>query len=119
MRDNNGQIFTIDALLALLLITILIGVSANTMGIVGDKILEYSSEQSIQRIAGDTADVLIKTPGEPENWENYKYFTNIIPGLADIENGTNKFGNLLSMRKIFSLKKNPELIKRLLPEGGL
>jgi len=117
--DNIGQVFTIDALLALLLITLLIGVSANTMGIVGDKILEYSSEQSIQRIAGNTADVLIKTPGAPESWENYKYFTNIIPGLADIENGTNKFGNVLSMRKISSLKKNPELIKRLLPEGGL
>ena len=87
------------------------------MGIVGNKIIEYSSEQSIQRIAGDSADVLIKTPGAPENWENYKYFTNITPGLADIENGTNKFGNLLSMRKISSLKKNPELIKQLLPEG--
>jgi hypothetical protein len=117
MVDSSGQIFTIDALLALLLITILIGISANTMGIVGDKILEYSSEQSIQRIAGDTADELIKTPGMPENWENYKYFTNIVPGLADIENGTNKFGNILSMRKISSLKKNPELIKRLLPEN--
>ena len=115
--DNTGQVFTIDALLALILITILIGISANTMGIVGDKIIEYSSEQSIQRIAGDSADVLIKTPGAPENWENYKYFTNITPGLADIEKGTNKFGNLLSMKKISSLKKNPELIKRLLPEG--
>ena len=60
-------------MLALLLITVLIGVSANTMGIVGNKISEYSSEQSIQRIADDTADVLIKTPGIPENWENYKY----------------------------------------------
>ena len=115
--DNSGQIFTIDTLLALLLITLLIGVSANTMGIVGDKILEYSSEQSIQRIASDTADVLIKTPGTPENWENYNYFTNITPGLADIGNGTNKFGNILSMRKITYLKKNPKLIKRLLPEN--
>ena len=95
----------------------MIGVSANTMGIVGDKILEYTSEQSIQRIAGDTADILIKTPGVPENWENYKYFNNITPGLADIDNGTNKFGNILSMRKISALKKNPELIKRLLPDG--
>jgi hypothetical protein len=85
------------------------------MGIVGNKILEYSSEQSIQRIATDTGDVLIKTPGAPDNWEKYKYFTNITPGLADIENGTNKFGNRLSMREISSLKENPELIKQLLP----
>jgi hypothetical protein len=85
------------------------------MDIVGNKILEYSSEQSIQRIATDTGDVLIKTPGAPDNWEKYKYFMNITPGLADIENGTNKFGNRLSMRKISSLKENPELIKQLLP----
>ncbi len=95
----------------------MIGVSANTMGIVGDKIIEYSSEQSIQRIAGDTADILIKTPGAPGDWENYKYFTNITPGLAYIDNGTSKFGNILSMKKIISLKKNPELIKRMLPYG--
>ncbi len=95
----------------------MIGVSANTMGIVGDKILEYSSEQSIQRIAGDTADILIKTPGAPVDWENYKYFTNITPGLADIDNGTSKFGNILSMNKINALKKNPELIKRMIPDG--
>jgi hypothetical protein len=112
-----GQLFTIDALLALLLITVLIGVSANTMGIVGNKIFEYSSEQSIQRIADDTADVLIKTPGIPENWENYKYLTDITPGFADMENGTNKFGNTLSMNKISSLKENPKLIKQLLPAG--
>ena len=74
MMDNSGQIFTIDALLALLLLTVLIGVSANTMGIVGDKIIEYSSEQSIQRIAGDTADILIKTPGVPENLGKLQIF---------------------------------------------
>ena len=38
LLDNIGQLFTIDALLALVLITVMIGVSANTMGIVGNKI---------------------------------------------------------------------------------
>ncbi len=64
-----GQVFTIDVMFALFLITVLIGLSANAMDNAGYKILEYSSEQSLQRIAGDTADVLIKTPGTPENWE--------------------------------------------------
>ena len=51
----------------------------------GYKILEYSSEQSLQRIAGDTADVLIKTPGNPENWEEDNPFTLVTPGLAEID----------------------------------
>jgi hypothetical protein len=60
---------------------------------------------------------LIKTPGVPEDWENSKYFTSITPGLADTENQTNKFVNMLYMRKISSLRENPNLIKQLLPTG--
>jgi hypothetical protein len=40
IMDTDGQLFTIDALLALILLTVMIGVSANTMDIVGNKILE-------------------------------------------------------------------------------
>jgi hypothetical protein len=86
------------------------------MDIVGNEIQDYSSELSIQRIGGNTVDVLIKTPGVPENWENSKYST-ISPGLADLENGTKRFGNILNMKKISSLKENPNLIKQLLPAG--
>lgn len=93
--DNFGQIFTIDALFALLLITVLIGVSANSMDIAGDKIIEYSTEQSFQRIAENMADILIKTPGNPEHWENNKCLATVTPGLADFQNGTNRFGNIL------------------------
>ena len=91
---------------ALLLITVLIGVSANAMDIAGNKILEYSSEQSLQRIAGDTADVLIKTPGVPENWDEGKYFTTATPGLAEIDSRTNMVvENMLNMRKMLYLER--------------
>ncbi len=103
---------------ALLLITVLIGVSANAMDIAGNKILEYSSEQSLQRIAGDTADVLIKTPGVPENWDEGKYFTTATPGLAEIDSRTNMVvENMLNMRKMLYLKENPGILKRILPVG--
>ncbi len=61
--DDLGQLFTIDAMFALLLITVLIGISASAMDIAGNKIHVYSSEQSLQRVAVDSADILIKTPG--------------------------------------------------------
>ncbi len=103
---------------ALFLITLLIGLSANAMDNAGYKILEYSSEQSLQRIAGDTADVLIKTPGSPENWEEGNPSTLATPGLAEIDYRTKMIvGNTLSMRKIFYLKDNPNLLKRMLPSG--
>jgi hypothetical protein len=87
------------------------------MDIAGDKIIEYSTEQSFQRIAENMADILIKTPGNPEHWENNRCLATITPGLADFQNGTNRFGNILNMKKISYLKDNPMLIKKLLPLG--
>ena len=116
--DHSGQVFTIDAMFALLLITVIIGLSANSMDIAGNKACDYSTEQSMDRIAGDTADMLIKTPGSPENWEELKSFKSITPGLAKLENGTKTTSrNILDMNKISCLKKNPDLLKKILPSS--
>ena len=61
--------------------------SADAMDIVGNKIYDYSTENSLDRIANDAADILINTPGSPENWEEIKYGTRITPGLAKYEIG--------------------------------
>jgi len=116
--DHSGQVFTIDAMFALLLITVIIGFLAHAMDIAGNKAGDYFTEQSLERIAGDTADILIKTPGYPENWEGLKSFSSVTPGLAKLENGTKTTsGNIVSMIKISILKKNPELLKKMLPSG--
>jgi len=115
--DHSGQVFTIDAMFALLLITVIIGLSANSMDIAGNKACDYSTEQSMDRIAGDTADMLIKTPGSPY-WEELKSFKSITPGLAKLENGTKTTSkNILDMNKISCLKKNPDLLKKILPSS--
>jgi hypothetical protein len=104
-----------DALLSLLLITVIIGVSADAMDIAGNKINYFCSENSNERIAGDLAEVLIKTPGSPENWEEIKYFNRVTPGLRDIKS---KYAdNKLSMAKINYLKSNSNLIDKMIPEG--
>ncbi len=114
--DQQGQLFTIDAMFALLLITVIIGVSANAMDIPGNQIQFSSSEQSAQRIITNAAEILIKTPGNPENWEEYRNVNDLIPGLSVGDVGTNNLTpNLLSKRKIFCLKQNPGLLKKLIP----
>ena len=116
--DHSGQVFTIDAMFALLLITVIIGFSANAMDIAGNKAGDYSTELSIERIAGDTVDILIKTPGSPENWEELKSFKSITPGLAKLENSTKTTSrNILAMNKISCLKRNPDLLKKILPSS--
>jgi len=113
--DNYGYIFTIDALLSLILITVIIGVSADAMDIAGNKITDYSSEQSYGRITEDTADILIKTPGSPDNWENDIFLNHVTPGLREVN--STPADNKLSMTKINYLKLHPYLMEKLIPEG--
>jgi hypothetical protein len=115
--DRRGQAFTIDAMFALILLTVIIGISADAMDIAGNKIYDYSTETSLDRIANDAAEILINTPGSPENWEEIKYVTRITPGLAKYEIGKGVVRNTLSMRKISRLKQEPEMLTRMLPES--
>jgi hypothetical protein len=116
--NNGGQVFTIDAMLALILITLIVGLSANAMNIAGNKLHNYAFEQSQQRIVENAADTLIKTSGSPKNWEDRTEFSGLTPGLAKSENRTEGIGgNTLSMKKIFRLKNNPDMMKKLLPSS--
>lgn len=114
--DRFGQLITIDLMLALIIITLIIGISANAMDIVGNRIQFYSSEHSMQRIVEDAANILIKTPGNPEHWEGYGEVNDITPGLAELSDDNGKLNsNMLSREKIFSLKQNPKLMDKLFP----
>jgi hypothetical protein len=116
--DRRGQAFTIDAMFALILLTVILGISADAMDIAGNKIYDFSTENSLDRIANDAADILISTPGSPENWEEINYSAHITPGLAKYENGKKiVVSNTLSMRKMSRLKKEPEMLTKMLPES--
>jgi len=69
-----------DVLLALIIITMVIGMSADALDIVSFKISDYSSGKSLDRIAIDAADILINTPGTPD-WENSNDTQFVTPGL--------------------------------------
>ncbi len=117
-RENKGQVFTMDVLLALILITIVMGMSADALDIVAFKISDYSAGKSMDRIATDAADILINTPGSP-GWEKSNNTLSITPGLAQDNNGTKNTTKILSFAKITQLKtRYPELMANVLPLGG-
>jgi hypothetical protein len=113
--DQKGFIFSLDVFLSLLIMILILGISADAMDIAGNRIDNFYSEQSHQRITDDACDILIKTSGSPDYWEEMKSISGTSPGLADNNNssGTNK----LSSKKLESLKKNPELMDKLIPDG--
>lgn len=119
-KDTSGQAFSFDAMLAIVIITVIIGVSANAMDLVSYKIQDYSSEHSFERIAGDTANILLTTPGSPNDWEKWNdSLLGVTPGLAERDiNTCRTVPNTLSIRKISGLTGNyKDLMDRLLPKG--
>lgn len=67
--DRRAQLFTLDLLLALVPLTIALGMSANAISGVAAQIYQYAETYSDMRKANDAMDALIKSPGVPVDWE--------------------------------------------------
>ncbi|MGZ7118900.1 MAG: hypothetical protein ACXVH2_04265, partial [Methanobacterium sp.] len=67
--DEVGQAFTLDVMLALIIITVIMGISADAMDMASYKTSDFSARFTLERVTNDAADMLIKTPGSPDNWE--------------------------------------------------
>lgn len=89
--------------------------SADAMDIAGNRIGDFCSEESYQRITDDVCDILIKTSGSPEYWDELPSYTGVSPGLADTKNSSG--ANKLNSKKLKSLQNNPELMDKIIPEG--
>jgi len=117
--NQNGQAFNIDIMLALIMIVVIIGISADAIDNASHRSSEYSARFSLERVTNDAADMLIKTPGSPNNWELGKNRI-ITPGLAEIDRETGEvILNKLSMEKTILLSKNYNnlIYGKILPPG--
>ncbi len=119
-EDNEGQIFSLDVMLALIIVTVILGISADAMDMASYKAQDYSLRFSLERTTTDAADILIKSPGSPDEWENNGFNPDITPGLAKKEFLTGKIiPNTLSLVKILKLKANYNQLMygKILPDG--
>jgi hypothetical protein len=101
-----GMVFSIDLMLALIIITVILGVSADAMDIVSSKMEDYSYGNSLERIAQAGADMLVKTPGNPDNWEKFPDVNGVTPGLSDMDLNKKIHSNVISMVKVKRLEEN-------------
>lgn len=119
IKDRNAQVFSIDMMLGLIIVTVILGISADSMNLASNKIQEHAYSSSMGRLVDDAADVLIETPGMPVNWEESVSNVDITPGLAKYNTITRKGEpNILSVKKIAQLQKRyDELVYgKILPE---
>ena len=78
---SRGQVLTLDAFLALSLTALLLGYSGLVMGMVHNRAREEVSRYSLERVASDAAEALVRTKGIPENWESLPSSLEVL-GLA-------------------------------------
>ena len=121
-----AQLFTLDMMLALIPLTIALGVSASAISGLSSQILSFSYFYSTEQVAVSAVDTLIKTPGDPPDW-NQSYipeFKSI--GLAqhsyiEIYRDTRTVSNALDRYKLVALhlnRSNPHIIEAMKKLAG-
>jgi hypothetical protein len=102
--NSRGQIFTLDMLFALILVTLIIGCSGQALEQITANAVSYSNRFSLERTANDAADVLVKTVGIPYNWEDNVGTLETL-GLTEMDEFTGKpVQNNLNFWKIAQLE---------------
>ncbi|MGZ7118806.1 MAG: hypothetical protein ACXVH2_03795 [Methanobacterium sp.] len=115
-KDSDGQIFSIDLLLALIPIALLLGMAASDMDNMFYLVQGTIFQSSTERVATDTVNTLVETSGSPYNWETNGSLS--VVGLAKYDTNKNmSVENYLSPYKLNALQ--PQHIQNLLgPEYG-
>ena len=97
--DSSGQIFSIDLLIALIPITLVIGMVAADMDNMFYLVQDTVYRGTTDRVASDTVNTLLATSGTPPTWEQTNSSTRIV-GLAkyDFNKGSPIEGTISSAK---------------------
>lgn len=110
--DSKGFIFSMDLLLALVIVTVAIGIASDQYALLNYQVQDFTGRQSLDKTVNDAADYLVKSSGNPSNWE-VSSNSKTLPGLAYISIvGSNP--NFLNPKKVSALDDHPEYLYNLL-----
>lgn len=95
---------SLDLLLALIPITIMLGLVAANMGNIMYDTQDTIYRSSLERVSADTVNTLLKTSGDPYNWETNPSQVNVV-GVAQYDpSNKNPIEYTLSTKKMAMLK---------------
>lgn len=98
--DQKALFFSTDLLLSLVIFSIILGLSADMIDNYSIQMQKQLSRNCHERLAREATDILIKTAGSPDNWEELSSHEVKIPGLSK------KDSNLICYKKALQLKKD-------------
>lgn len=100
---NGGQVFTGDMIFAIILVVAFLSISTQAYNIASGQMQSYSNRYSLERITNDTADILVKTSGDPINWETRHPSDLNTLGLAKLNPNNKPITNYIDSNKISKL----------------
>jgi hypothetical protein len=104
--DSKGVALSLDLLLALIPLTLVLGLVAANMGNIMYETQDTIYRSSLERVAADTTNTLLKTSGDPYNWETNPSQVNVV-GLAQYDPTNEKpIEYTLSTKKMALLKSS-------------
>jgi hypothetical protein len=111
-RGSKAQLFTLDLLLALIPLTIALGISASAISGMSIQLEDYIIFYSEQRVSSDVSDVLTKSPGEPHDWtisniQTLGFATHLGEWGCGTGLSNSTLVNLLDTDKLTSFQTNP------------
>lgn len=114
-RDSRGVAISLDILLALIPLTIMLGIVAADMDNIMYQMEDAIFRSSTERVAADTVDTLLKTSGNPYNWEDTFSGSNSgVIGLAEYDEFTHKpYPYVVSPGKMGAVSSTPALVTNL------
>jgi hypothetical protein len=106
---------SLDLLLALIPITIMLGLVAANMGNIMYDTQDTIYRSSLERASADTVNTLLKTSGDPYNWENISSSQVKVVGLAKYDSNLQPIEYVLSPQKLGTLNASgPQAVQNII-----
>lgn len=111
-EDSRGFVVSLDLLIAIIPITIILGMVTADMGNIMYEIEDTVFRSSIDRVAADTMNTLLETSGTPPNWEKTGNLS--VVGLAKYDTSKNSsIEGTISPTKLAFLVNNPNYVQNI------
>jgi hypothetical protein len=110
--DSKGFLISMDLLIAIIPLTIILGMVTADMGNIMYELEDTVFRGSIDRVAADTMNTLLETSGSPSDWE--KTSTVSVVGLAKYDISKSKpIEGTISPTKLSFVLNDPNLVQNL------
>ena len=94
---------TFETAIVIMIILLIFGVITQSSENATDKIVKAQEVNNVEKMLSEVADYLINSPGDPENWNEYKAKT---PGLSIVNDEGITIPNSVSYSKLIALGKD-------------